>query len=50
MTDIEIALTNVGEIATRDIAKEEHQKGVEKEEKNKISSRKKALEKIKDVI
>lgn len=28
MTDIEIALTNVGEIATRDIAKEEHPKGL----------------------
>ena len=28
MTDIEIALTNVGEIATRDIAKAEHPKGL----------------------
>lgn len=28
MTDIEIALTNVGKIATRDIAKEEHPKGL----------------------
>ena len=28
MTDIEIALTNVGEIATRDIAKVEHPKGL----------------------
>ena len=33
MTDIEIALTNVGEIATRDIAKEEHPKGL-KENRN----------------
>ena len=28
MTDIEIALTNVGEIATRDIAREEHPQGL----------------------
>lgn len=28
MTDIEVALTNVGEIATRDIAKEEHPQGL----------------------
>ena len=28
MTDIEIALTNIGEIATRDIAKQEHPKGL----------------------
>ena len=28
MTDIEVALTNIGEIATRDIAKEEHPKGL----------------------
>ena len=28
MTDIEIALTNIGEIATRDIAREEHPKGL----------------------
>ena len=28
MTDIEIALTNIGEIATRDIAKEEHPQGL----------------------
>ncbi len=28
MTDIEIALTNIGEIATRDIAKEEHPNGL----------------------
>lgn len=28
MTDIEIALTNLGEIATRDIAKEEHPQGL----------------------
>ena len=28
MTNIEIALTNIGEIATRDIAKEEHPKGL----------------------
>ncbi len=27
MTDIEVALTNIGEIATRDIAKEEHPQG-----------------------
>lgn len=29
MTDIEVALTNIGEIATRDIAKVEHPKGLE---------------------
>lgn len=29
MTDIEIALTNIGEIATRDIAKEEHPYGLD---------------------
>ena len=28
MTDIEVALTNIGEIATRDIAREEHPKGL----------------------
>ena len=28
MTDIEIALTNIGEIATRDIAKEERPNGL----------------------
>ena len=28
MTDIEVALTNIGEIAARDIAKEEHPKGL----------------------
>lgn len=28
MTDIEVALTNIGEIATRDIAKEEHPQGL----------------------
>ena len=28
MTDLEIALTNIGEIATRDIAKEEHPQGL----------------------
>ena len=28
MTDIEVALTNIGEIATRDIAKEEHPNGL----------------------
>ena len=28
MTDIEVALANIGEIATRDIAKEEHPKGL----------------------
>ena len=28
MTDIEVALTNIGEIATRDIAIEEHPKGL----------------------
>ena len=28
MTDIEIALTDIGEIATRDIAKEEHPQGL----------------------
>ena len=28
MTDIEIALTNIGEIATRDIAREEHPHGL----------------------
>ena len=28
MTDIEVALTNIGEIATRDIAREEHLKGL----------------------
>ena len=28
MTDIEIALTNIGEIATRDIAKTEHPQGL----------------------
>ena len=28
MTDIEIALTNIGEIATRDIAREEHPRGL----------------------
>ncbi len=28
MTDIEVALTNMGEIATRDIAREEHPKGL----------------------
>ena len=29
MTDIEVALANIGEIATRDIAKEEHPQGLE---------------------
>lgn len=29
MTDIEVALTNIGEILTRDIAKEEHPRGLE---------------------
>ncbi len=28
MTDIEVALTNIGEIATRDIAREEHPQGL----------------------
>jgi hypothetical protein len=28
MTDIEVALANIGEIATRDIAKEEHPQGL----------------------
>ena len=28
MTDIEVALTNIGEIATRDIAREEHPQGI----------------------
>ena len=28
MTDIEVALTNIGEIATRDIAKQEHPHGL----------------------
>ena len=28
MTDIELALTNIGELTTRDIAKEEHPKGL----------------------
>ena len=28
MTEIEVALTNIGEIATRDIAREEHPKGL----------------------
>ena len=28
MTDVEIALTNIGEIATRDIAREEHPQGL----------------------
>lgn len=28
MTDIEVALTNIGEIATRDIAREEQPKGL----------------------
>ena len=28
MTDIEVALTNIGEIATRDIAQEEHPQGL----------------------
>ena len=28
MTDIEVALTNIGEIAARDIAKEEHPQGL----------------------
>ena len=28
MTDIEVALTNIGEIATRDIAREERPKGL----------------------
>lgn len=28
MTDIEVALTNIGEIATRDIAMEEHPQGL----------------------
>ncbi len=30
MTDIEVALTNIGEIATRDIAKEEHPQGLKR--------------------
>ena len=33
MTDIEIALTNIGEIATRDIAKEERPKGLNENKK-----------------
>ena len=28
MTDIELALTNIGELTTRDIAREEHPKGL----------------------
>ena len=28
MTDIEVALTNIGEIATRDIARQEHPQGL----------------------
>lgn len=37
MTDIEVALTNIGEIATRDIAKEEHPR--ELEENIKVAKR-----------
>ena len=37
MTDIEIALTNIGEIAARDIAKEEKPKGLK--ENMKVASR-----------
>ena len=37
MTDIEVALTNIGEIATRDIAKEEHPQGLK--ENLKIAKR-----------
>ena len=32
MTDIEVALTNIGEIATRDIAREEKPQGLRKYE------------------
>lgn len=37
MTDIEIALTNIGEIATRDIAREEHPQGMK--ENMKVAKR-----------
>ena len=33
MTDIEVALTNIGEIATRDIAKEEHPQGLKENQR-----------------
>ena len=37
MTDIEVALTNIGEIAARDIAQEEHPEGIK--ENLKVAAR-----------